>query len=68
MKRVMDIAGSLVGLVFTGILFLIFAPIIYIQSPGPVFFSQIRVGRGGRKFRIYKFRSMYMDAEREKKS
>ena len=67
MKRVMDIAGSLVGLVCTGILFLIFAPIIYIQSPGPVFFSQIRVGRGGRKFRIYKFRSMYMDAEERKK-
>lgn len=67
MKRVMDIAGSLVGLVFTGILFVIFAPIIYIQSPGPVLFSQIRVGRGGRKFRIYKFRSMYMDAEERKK-
>lgn len=67
MKRVMDIAGSLVGLVLTGILFVIFAPIIYIQSPGPIFFSQIRVGRGGRKFRIYKFRSMYMDAEERKK-
>lgn len=67
MKRAMDIMGSLVGLVFTAILFVIFAPIIYIQSPGPIFFSQIRVGRGGRKFRIYKFRSMYMDAEERKK-
>lgn len=67
MKRVMDIAGSLVGLLFTGILFVIIGPLIYIQSPGPILFSQIRVGRGGRKFRIYKFRSMYMDAEERKK-
>lgn len=67
MKRLMDVAGSLIGLILTGILFLIFAPIIYIQSPGPIFFSQIRVGRGGRKFRIYKFRSMYLDAEERKK-
>ena len=67
MKRAMDIAGSLVGLLFTGILFVIIGPMIYIQSPGPVLFSQIRVGRGGRKFRIYKFRSMYMDAEERKK-
>lgn len=48
MKRVMDIAGSLVGLLFTGILFVIIGPMIYIQSPGPILFSQIRVGRGGR--------------------
>lgn len=66
-KRSMDILGGIVGLMITGVLFLIFAPIIYIQSPGPVFFSQIRVGKNGRKFRIYKFRSMYMDAEERKK-
>ena len=63
----MDILGGIVGLMITGVLFLIFAPIICIQSPGPVFFSQIRVGKNGRKFRIYKFRSMYMDAEERKK-
>lgn len=67
MKRLMDIVGSLVGLLATGVLFVILAPIIYIQSPGPILFSQIRVGRNGRKFRIYKFRSMYMDAEERKK-
>ena len=67
MKRLMDITGSLVGLVATGVLFVFLAPIIYIQSPGPIFFSQMRVGRNGRKFRIYKFRSMYMDAEERKK-
>ena len=66
-KRLMDIAGGLVGLAITGILFVIFAPIIYIQSPGPVFFTQERVGRNGRRFKMYKFRSMYMDAEERKK-
>ncbi len=65
-KRLMDIMGALVGLVFTAIAFVIFAPIIKIQSPGPVFFSQTRIGRGGRKFKFYKFRSMYMDAEERK--
>lgn len=66
-KRLMDIVGSFFGLILTGILFLIFAPVIYIQSPGPVFFSQQRIGKNGRRFRIYKFRSMYMDAEERKK-
>lgn len=66
-KRCMDIAGSLVGLIFTGIAFIIFAPIIKKQSPGPIFFSQIRVGKNGRQFKIYKFRSMYADAEERKK-
>lgn len=66
-KRVIDICGGLVGLLATVIAFVIFAPIIYVQSPGPIFFSQERVGRNGRRFRIYKFRSMYMDAEERKK-
>ena len=66
-KRTLDILGGLVGLFITGIAFLIFAPIIKKQSPGPVFFSQERVGRNGRRFRIYKFRTMYPDAEERKK-
>ncbi|MBO5468864.1 MAG: sugar transferase [Lachnospiraceae bacterium] len=66
-KRALDILGGIVGCIITGFLFIIFAPIIYIQSRGPVFFSQIRVGKNGRKFKIYKFRSMYMDAEERKK-
>lgn len=66
-KRLLDIIGALVGLFITGIAFLIFAPIIKKQSPGPVFFSQERVGRNGRRFRIYKFRTMYPDAEERKK-
>lgn len=66
MKRCLDIAGGLVGCVLTGILCIFIAPIIYIQSPGPIFFSQIRVGKNGKQFRLYKFRSMYMDAEERK--
>ena len=66
MKRIMDIAGGLAGTIITGILFLFLAPAIYRKSPGPIFFAQERVGRNGRKFKMYKFRSMYMDAEERK--
>lgn len=66
LKRAIDIVGGLVGCFLTGILFLFLAPAIYIQSPGPVFFSQMRVGRNGKMFKIYKFRSMYLDAEERK--
>lgn len=65
-KRGMDIAGALVGLLITILLTLILGPLIKLESPGPVFFSQERVGLGGRRFRIYKFRSMYADAEERK--
>jgi len=66
-KRVLDIIGGFVGLVITGIFVIIIGPAIVIESPGPIFFSQTRVGKNGRKFKIYKFRSMYMDAEERKK-
>lgn len=62
----MDIVGSIVGLALTGVLAVFIAPAIYINSPGPVFFTQIRVGRNGRLFKIHKFRSMYQDAEMRK--
>lgn len=67
MKRLLDILGGLTGCVITLALLLFVGPCIYIKSPGPVFFSQIRVGRNGKKFKIYKFRSMYLDAEERKK-
>ena len=67
LKRLADIVGGLAGCVITGILFLFAAPAIYINSPGPIFFSQTRIGKNGRKFKIYKFRSMYMDAKERKK-
>lgn len=66
-KRCVDILAGLVGIVVTAIAFIFVAPAIYIASPGPIFFSQTRVGKSGRKFKIYKFRSMYMDAEERKK-
>ena len=66
LKRLMDIAGGLVGTLITGVLFLFVAPQIKSQSPGPVFFRQERIGRNGRKFYMYKFRSMYLDAEERK--
>lgn len=65
-KRTMDICGGIVGCLITIFLFVCVAPIIYIKSPGPIFFSQQRVGRNGKVFKIYKFRSMYMDAEERK--
>ena len=67
MKRSLDILGGLAGCILTGIIFIFVAPAIYIQSPGPIFFSQERVGKNGKKFKMYKFRSMYMDAEERKK-
>ena len=68
MKRLIDIIGAVAGLAITVVLTVIIAPIIYVNSPGPIFFSQTRVGRNGRKFKIYKFRSMYPDAEQKKKN
>lgn len=67
LKRLMDIVGSLVGCLLTGVLFLFVAPAIYRASPGPIFYTQERVGRNGRVFRMYKFRSMYLDADRRKR-
>lgn len=66
MKRCLDIIGGLIGCILTGILCIFLTPAIYIQSPGPIFFSQVRVGKNGKQFRLYKFRSMYMDAEERK--
>ena len=66
-KRLMDIAGGLAGCLITLVITIIFGPLIYISSPGPIFFAQERIGRNGRKFKMYKFRSMYMDAEERKK-
>ena len=66
-KRVMDIVGSVVGLLITGVLSVVIAPAIYLNDPGPILFRQVRIGRNGRRFTIYKFRTMYTDAEQRKK-
>lgn len=65
-KRALDILGGLVGCLLTGILYVFLAPKIKKESPGPVFFSQIRIGKNGKRFKMYKFRSMYLDAEQRK--
>lgn len=67
LKRMMDIVGGIIGCLFTVILFIFVAPLIYVKSPGPIFFKQTRVGKNGRLFQMYKFRSMYVDAEERKK-
>lgn len=66
LKRIFDIFGSIIGCIITLILTPFVAIAIKKNSPGPVFFKQERVGRNGRKFRIIKFRSMYIDAEERK--
>ena len=66
-KRVMDICGAVVGLILCGIISIFLIPAIKLDSPGPAIFSQIRIGKNGRRFKFYKFRSMYVDAEERKK-
>ncbi|MEZ3478181.1 MAG: sugar transferase [Lachnospiraceae bacterium] len=66
-KRLVDIIGALVGLAMTAVITPFVALAIRLDSPGPVFFSQTRIGKNGRRFKIWKFRSMYTDAEARKK-
>lgn len=65
-KRILDVCGALVGLLITGIVSIFVVPAIKHESPGPAIYKQERVGRNGRKFKIYKFRSMFMDADERK--
>lgn len=66
-KRCLDIAGGLVGCLFTGLILIVIAPVMHFQSPGPVIFKQTRVGRNGKQFTMYKIRSMCLDADAKKK-
>lgn len=66
LKRAVDIIFSAVALVLLAPFFLLIAIAIRLESKGPAIFSQTRVGRDGRHFRFYKFRSMYVDAEKRK--
>lgn len=65
-KRMMDIIGGLVGCLFTVIITIFVGPMIYIQDPGPIFYASKRVGKNGKIFKMYKFRSMYQDADQRK--
>lgn len=64
MKRLFDIVASGLGLLVLSPIFLILAIWIKLDSPGPVFYRQVRVGRGNRDFRIFKFRSMRVGSDK----
>lgn len=62
-KRCFDLISATAALVLSAPLILLVALVIKLEDGGPVFFSQVRVGKGGRRFRFWKFRSMCVDAE-----
>jgi exopolysaccharide biosynthesis polyprenyl glycosylphosphotransferase len=66
LKRIFDLIATGVGLIVVGPIIAAIALAIRLDSKGPVFFRQVRVGRDGNPFRIYKFRSMVVDAEEQK--
>jgi lipopolysaccharide/colanic/teichoic acid biosynthesis glycosyltransferase len=63
-KRLIDILGALVGLAVTAMIALPIAITIQLDNPGPIFYSQLRCGLKGKTFRIWKFRSMVVEADR----
>jgi lipopolysaccharide/colanic/teichoic acid biosynthesis glycosyltransferase len=64
-KRFLDIVGALVGLGLTALLFIPLALILYLDDPGPIFYVQTRCGLKGKTFRLWKFRSMVVGAEKQ---
>ncbi|WP_309025300.1 sugar transferase [Pelagicoccus sp. SDUM812002] len=62
-KRAVDIVGASIGLMLSLPVFAILIPLIKRESPGPVIYRQVRVGQGGREFKVLKLRSMKLDAE-----
>lgn len=61
-KRIVDIVFALIGLPFFAIIFVIIAPVIYLSDKGPVFYNAPRLGKKGKVFHMYKFRSMKINA------
>lgn len=66
-KRLFDIFAGIIGSIFALLIMAVVGPIIKIQSPGPILFKQERIGKNGKHIKIYKIRSMRMDAEQLKK-
>ncbi len=64
LKRIMDVVGAVFGLILSVPIIAIFGLLVYLESPGPIFHTQVRVGRKGRHFKIIKIRSMKLDAEK----
>lgn len=65
-KRLIDILGAIVGLIITSVVVVPVALATVVSDPGPIFYSQLRCGLNGRTFRIWKFRSMVVDADKIK--
>jgi lipopolysaccharide/colanic/teichoic acid biosynthesis glycosyltransferase len=65
-KRLVDILGAIVGLLITGVVAIPVAIATQLDDPGPILYSQTRCGMNGRRFRIWKFRSMIVDADKLK--
>lgn len=65
-KTVVDVTCASLGILVLSPVFLVCAAVIRLESPGPVIFKQKRIGRDGRPFNFYKFRSMYIDAEQRR--
>ena len=66
MKRAFDLVATSIGMVFVAPVIAVIGLLIRLDSPGPVFFRQVRVGRDGRHFRIFKFRTMVVGADEQK--
>ncbi len=66
LKRTLDVVGAVIGLALLAPLFAVVAVCIKLDSRGPVFFRQVRMGERGRTFRVFKFRTMVRDAESRK--
>lgn len=65
-KRSIDIVGAIVGLILTALIAIPIGVALYLDNPGPIFYSQVRCGLRGQQFRIWKFRSMVVNADRLK--
>lgn len=65
-KRILDVCGALAGMVIFAIAYVFIGPMIKLETPGPIIFKQDRVGKNGRVFKVWKFRSMGVDAEARK--
>ncbi|RXI21051.1 sugar transferase [Pediococcus pentosaceus] len=64
-KRMLDIVASVIGLIVLSPVFLIVSLAIKAEDRGPIFYSQVRLGKGQRPFKMYKFRSMVVDADKK---
>jgi lipopolysaccharide/colanic/teichoic acid biosynthesis glycosyltransferase len=62
-KRLLDLCGSLIGLVLLGPILIILAVLVRFDSPGPAFYRGVRIGRFGKPFRMFKFRTMVANAD-----